>query len=126
MLGKTCKELKRLQVEDDDAGYISHNDVVVISQGYAKLQYLALYVCDITNVTFAMVRQGYLQVIDCCIVLGKRVKFFVDLPLDDGVRLLLKGYVNLIQFCFYLRQGALIDQGLFILVTMGIILSGCF
>ncbi len=28
------------------------------------------------------------------------------------VKLLLKGYVNLIQFCLYLRQGALTDQAL--------------
>jgi coronatine-insensitive protein 1 len=52
--------LKRLQIEDDDASYISHGGVVVISQGCAKLQYLALYVCDITNVAFAMVGQGCL------------------------------------------------------------------
>jgi coronatine-insensitive protein 1 len=92
MLGKTCKELKRLRVEDDDACYISHSDVVVISQGYAKLQYLALYVCDITNAALAMVGQGCLHLTDCYIVLGKRVNVFVDLPLDDGVKLLLEGY----------------------------------
>jgi coronatine-insensitive protein 1 len=102
MLGKTCKELRHLQVEDDDEGYISHNDVVVISQGYAKLRYLALCVCDITNVALAMVGQGCLHLIDCRILLGERVKFFVDLPLDDDVKLLLKGYVNLTQFCLYL------------------------
>jgi coronatine-insensitive protein 1 len=55
MLGKTCKELKCLWVEDDDVGYISHSGVVAISQGCAKLQYMALYVYDITNVALAMV-----------------------------------------------------------------------
>jgi len=45
-------------------------------------------------------------------MLGEKVKKFVDLPLDDGVKLLLKGCVNLTQFCLYLQQGALIDQGL--------------
>jgi coronatine-insensitive protein 1 len=40
VLGKTCKELRHLRVEDDDVGYISHNGVVVISQGCAKLQCL--------------------------------------------------------------------------------------
>ncbi len=44
MLSKTFKELRRLQVEDDDASYISHSGVVAISQGCVKLQYLALYV----------------------------------------------------------------------------------
>jgi coronatine-insensitive protein 1 len=55
VLGKTCKELKCLQIEDDDACYISHNGVVVISQGYAKQRYLALYAYDITNVALVMV-----------------------------------------------------------------------
>ncbi len=37
MLGKTCKELRCLRIEDDDACYISHSGVVVMSQGCAKL-----------------------------------------------------------------------------------------
>jgi hypothetical protein len=44
MLGKTFKELRRLQVEEDDASYISHSGVVAISQGCVKLRYLAFYV----------------------------------------------------------------------------------
>ncbi len=112
MLGKTCKELRCLWIEDDDASYISHSGVVVISQGCAKLQYMALYVYDITNVALAMVGQGHLHLTNCHIVLRKRVNFFVDFPLDDGVKLLLKGYVNLTWFCLYLWQGTLIDQGL--------------
>jgi hypothetical protein len=43
-MGKKFKELRRLWVEDDDASYISHSGVVAISQGCAKLRYLALYV----------------------------------------------------------------------------------
>ncbi len=88
MLGKTCKELRHLRIEDDVACYISHNDVVAILQGCAKLRYLALYLCDITNVAFAMVGQGYLHFKDYRIVLGQRVNF-AYLPLDDGVKLLL-------------------------------------
>jgi hypothetical protein len=37
MLGKTYKELRHLRIEDDDARYILHGGVVVISQGCAKL-----------------------------------------------------------------------------------------
>ncbi len=54
VLGKTCKELRFLRVKDDTS-YISHNGVVAISQGCAKLRYLALYACHITNVTLSMV-----------------------------------------------------------------------
>ncbi len=76
--------------------------MVVISQGCAKLRYLVLYVYDITNVILAMVGQGCLHLTDCYIVLGKKVKKFQDLPLDDGVKLLLKGCVNLIRYYLYL------------------------
>ncbi len=55
MLGKTCMELRCLWIEDDDASCISHSGVVAISQGCAKLQHMALYVYDITNVALAMV-----------------------------------------------------------------------
>ncbi len=111
-MGKTCKEIRCLQIKDDDASYILHGGVVVISQGCAKLQYLALYVCDITNVALVMVGQGCLHLTNCHIVLRKKVKNFTKFPLDDGVKLLLMSYVNLTQFCLYLQQGALIDQGL--------------
>ncbi len=82
-------------MEDDDVGYISHSGVVVISQGCAKLRYLALYVCDITNASFTMVGQGCLHLTNCHIILGERVKNFANLPLDDVVKLLLKDYVNI-------------------------------
>jgi coronatine-insensitive protein 1 len=56
--------------------------------GCAKLRYLALYVCDITNVALAMVGQGCLHLINYRIVFGERVNF-ANFPLDDGVKLLL-------------------------------------
>jgi len=87
VLGKTCKELRRLQVKDDDVGYISQNGVV--SQGCAKLQYLSLYVCDITNVAFFIVGQGCLHLTNYGIMLGEKVNFLADLPFDDGVKLLI-------------------------------------
>ncbi len=64
-----------MRVEDDDASYISHSGVVVISQGYAKLRYLALYVYDITNVALVMVGQVVCtsQIIILC--LEKRSNF---------------------------------------------------
>jgi coronatine-insensitive protein 1 len=99
-------------VEYDDAGYISHSGVVAIAQGCTELHYLTLYVSDITNAALAMVGQGCVHLTDCRIVLGTRVKNVADLPLDDGVKLLLKGCVNLTRFCIYLRQKGLTDQGL--------------
>jgi hypothetical protein len=39
----------------------------------------------------------------------KKGHFFANLPLNDGVKLVLKGCVNLTRFCLYLQQRALID-----------------
>jgi len=63
--------------------------VVVISQGCAKLQYLFLYVCDITNVALVIVGQGCLHLTNYRIMLGKKVIFFANLPFYVGVKLLL-------------------------------------
>jgi coronatine-insensitive protein 1 len=112
VLGRTCKELRRLRVEDDEEGYISQRGVVAVAQGCAQLRYLVLYLCDITNAALAMLGQGCVHLTDCRIVLGARFKGVADLPLDDGVKLLLKGCVNLTRFALYLRHKALTDQGL--------------
>jgi coronatine-insensitive protein 1 len=96
MLGKTCKEPRHLRIEDDDARYISHGGVVVISQGCAKFRYLTLCVCDITNVALVVVGHGCLHLTYYHIVLGERINNFADLPLDDVVKLLLTCCVNLI------------------------------
>jgi coronatine-insensitive protein 1 len=61
----------------------------------AKLPYLALYANDIANVALAMVGQGCLHLTDYHIVLGKKINFFANSPLDDGSKLILQGYVNL-------------------------------
>jgi hypothetical protein len=53
-----------------------------------------------------MVGQGF-HLTNCHIMIGEGVKFFVDLPMGDGVKLFLKGCVNLIRFCLYLQQGTL-------------------
>jgi len=86
--------------------------MVVISQGCAKLQYLSLYVCDITNVALVIVGQGCLHLTNYCLMLGGKVIFLANLPLYDGVKLLLYGYANLTRFCLYLRQGPLTHHGL--------------
>jgi coronatine-insensitive protein 1 len=112
VLGRTCKELRRLRVEDDEEGYISQRGVVAVAQGCAQLRYLVLYLCDITNAALAMLGQGCVHLTDCRIVLGARFKGVADLPLDDGVKLLLKGCVNLTRFALYLRHKGLTDQGL--------------
>jgi coronatine-insensitive protein 1 len=94
MLGKTFKELRHLRIEDDDASYISHSGVLLFHK-VAQSCDIWSYMSDITNAALAMVRQGYLHLTNCHIVIGERVKNFADVPLNDGVKLLLKGCVNL-------------------------------
>jgi hypothetical protein len=63
--------------------------MVVISQGCAKLQYLSLYVYDITNVALVIMGQRCLHLTNYHIMLGEKVNLFAKLPLNDGVKLLL-------------------------------------
>ena len=112
VLGRNCRRLRRLRVDHDDTGFITQTGVVAIAQGCGQLRQLILYVSDITNAALAMVGQGCLQLTDMRLVLGSDIRHVADLPLDDGIKLLIKGCVNLTRFAVYLRHGGLTDRGL--------------
>jgi coronatine-insensitive protein 1 len=112
VLGKTCTRLRRLRVEHDDAGSVTQRGVVALAQGCGQLQQLVLYVSDITNAALAMVGHGCEHLTDFRIVLEPTAKRIVDLPLDDGIKLLLKGCRSLSKMAVYLRHGGLTDRGM--------------
>lgn len=112
VLGKTCKNLRRLRVEHDDAGTITQRGVVAVAQGCGQLQQIVVYVSDITNAALAMVGHGCQHLTDFRLVLEPTAKSVVDLPLDDGIKLLLKGCRNLSKMAVYLRHGGLTDRGM--------------
>ena len=112
VVGKVCKGLIRLRVEHDEAGSITQRGVVAVVQGCGLLQQLILYVSDISNAALAMVGEGCTHLTDFRLVLESVVRHVVDLPLDDGLKLLLKGCINLTRLAVYLRHGGLTDKGM--------------
>lgn len=112
-LGRTCKHLRRLRVEHDDAGAITQRGVVAVAQGCPRLRQLVVYVADITNAALAMLGQGLPHLTDFRLVLEPAARRrIVDLPLDDGIKLLLKGCSRLSKLAIYLRHGGLSDKGM--------------
>ena len=57
VLARHCKKLKRLRIErgadeqglEDEEGLVSQRGLIALAQGCLELEYLAVYVSDITN-----------------------------------------------------------------------------
>lgn len=114
-IGKACKELRKLRVEDDETGAITQRGIVAVAQGCVKLVQLILYVANISNAALAMVGQCCPHLTDIRIVLEAKPRPGLDppdFPLDDGLKLMLKGCVNVDRLAFYMRHGCLTDNGM--------------
>lgn len=117
---ENCKKLRRLRVErgEDEAGlegeqnFVSHKGLSVISQGCPNLEYIAVYVSDMTNSALESVGKFCKNLRDFRLVLLDKKEQVTDLPLDNGVMALLLGCQKLRRFGFYLRPGGLTDIGL--------------
>lgn len=120
VVANTCKKLKRLRVErgaddptlEDEQGWISHKGLALVAQGCPLLEYIAVYVSDICNATLETFGQCCKNLKDFRLVLLDKEEHITDLPLDNGVRALLRGCQKLSRFAFYVRPGGLTDTGL--------------
>ncbi|XWS07667.1 hypothetical protein CRYUN_Cryun41cG0009300 [Craigia yunnanensis] len=120
VLAQSCKRLKRLRIErgadehgmDDEEGVVSPIGLVALAQGCLELEYLAVYVSDITNASLVYIGAYSKNLCDFRLVLLDREERITDLPLDNGVRALLSGCEKLRRFALYLRPGGLTDVGL--------------
>ncbi|KAH9614926.1 hypothetical protein KSS87_001892 [Heliosperma pusillum] len=123
IVATSCKSLKRLRIERgaDDAdiqgvgegsGTITHRGLIAIAEGCRELEYIAVYVTDITNEAFTRMGANLKNLNDFRIVLLDKEATIPDLPLDNGVRALLEGCQDIRRFALYLRQGGLTDAGL--------------
>lgn len=116
----TCKRLKRLRIErgaDDqgmgvEPGAVTQRGLVAVAQGCQDLEYLAVYVSDITNEALENIGAKLQNLNDFRLVLLDTEEAITDMPLDSGVRALLQGCQNMRRFAFYVRQGGLTDVGL--------------
>ncbi|XP_061356701.1 coronatine-insensitive protein 1-like isoform X2 [Gastrolobium bilobum] len=120
VLGRCCRKLKRLRIErgdddqgmEDEEGTVSHRGLIALSQGCTELEYLAVYVSDITNASLEHIGAHLKNLCDFRLVLLDHEEKITDLPLDNGVRALLRGCEKLNRFALYLRRGGLTDVGL--------------
>lgn len=120
VVSQTCRKLKRLRIErgDDDQGLedaqgtVSHQGLIAIAEGCPDLEYLAVYVSDITNSALVSIGTHSKNLSDFRLVLLDTQERITELPLDNGVRSLLQGCTKLRRFALYLRTGGLTDVGL--------------
>ncbi|CAO2825620.1 unnamed protein product [Amaranthus hypochondriacus] len=120
VVSSTCKKLKRLRIErgaDElalgvDPGVVTQTGLIAVAQGCPDLEYLAVYVTDITNEALEYVGANLKNLNDFRLVLLDREEQITDLPLDNGVRALLQGCQKMQRFALYVRQGGLTNIGL--------------
>ncbi|CAA3015327.1 Hypothetical predicted protein [Olea europaea subsp. europaea] len=120
VLAQSCKKMKRLRIErgadeqemEDVEGIVSQRGLIALAQGCLELEYLAVYVSDITNASLECFGTYSKNMCDFRLVLLDREEIITDLPLDNGVRSLLIGCDKLRRFALYLRPGGLTDLGL--------------
>ncbi|XP_071685706.1 coronatine-insensitive protein 1-like [Rutidosis leptorrhynchoides] len=120
ILSTYCKKLKRLRIErgadelelEYEEGVVSQRGLTAIAQGCLNLEYIAVYVSDITNAALECVGLHLKNLVDFRMVLLDREEVIADLPLDNGVRSLVSSCHNLRRFALYLRPGGLTDVGL--------------
>ncbi|KAG8390081.1 hypothetical protein BUALT_Bualt01G0046400 [Buddleja alternifolia] len=120
VLARFCKKIKRLRIErgddeqglEDVEGFVSQRGLIALAQGCLQLEYLAVYVSDITNASLECIGTHLKNLNDFRLVLLDREEIITDLPLDNGVQSLLIGCHKLKRFALYLRPGGLTDVGL--------------
>lgn len=120
VLAHSCKRLKRLRIErgadeqgmGDEGGLVSQRGLMDLARGCLELEYLAVYVSDITNSSLECIGTYSKNLCDFRLVLLDREEKITDLPLDNGVRAILRGCEKLRRFALYLRPGGLTDVGL--------------
>lgn len=120
VVARTCRKLRRLRIErgedeqglEDEQGTVSHRGLSAIAEGCPELEYLAVYVSDITNAALESMGARCKNLCDFRLVLLEREERITELPLDAGVRALLRGCGKLRRFALYLRPGGLTDAGL--------------
>eukprot|EP00252_Welwitschia_mirabilis_P016061 TRINITY_DN35531_c0_g1_i1.p1 TRINITY_DN35531_c0_g1~~TRINITY_DN35531_c0_g1_i1.p1 ORF type:complete len:622 (+),score=61.25 TRINITY_DN35531_c0_g1_i1:77-1867(+) len=118
VVANVCKKLRRLRVERGPEepnleGSVSQIGVSCIAQGCPLLEYIAIYVLDISNSALETIGQHCQNLRDFRLVLLDKQEHIADLPLDRGVKGLLEGCQKLNRFAFYVRRGALTDRGLY-------------
>ncbi|PWA98437.1 hypothetical protein CTI12_AA019520 [Artemisia annua] len=107
VIGQVCKKLRKLT----HYGRVTHMGLIALVQGCNNLEYLDVTLSDISN-----------EAIECIGTHLKNLHYFRmnfpkkddinDLPLDNGIRAMLKGCIKLKRLHISLCDGGLTDVGL--------------
>nr|WKY18099.1 coronatine-insensitive protein 1 [Lilium hybrid division VII] len=120
VVARTCRRLRSLRIErgdddnglEDEQGVVTQRGMSALAQGCPELEFLAIYVTDITNAALVSVATCCRNLRDFRLVLLDREESIPDLPLDNGVRALLIACPKITRLAIYLRPGGLSDVGL--------------
>ncbi|GKE10830.1 leucine-rich repeat, cysteine-containing subtype protein [Tanacetum coccineum] len=107
VIGQICKKLRKLT----HYGCVTHMGLIALVEGCTNLEYLDVTLSDISN-----------EAIECVGTHLKNLRVFrmdlykkddmTDLPLDNGIRAMLKGCIKLKRLRICLCDGGLTDVGL--------------
>ncbi|KAI3791977.1 hypothetical protein L2E82_05845 [Cichorium intybus] len=99
VVAQCFKKLKRLRVErgadeqemEDEEGIVSQRGLTAVAEGCLDLEYIAVYISDITNAALETMGMNLKKLRDFRMVLLDREEVITDLPLDNGIQSLLSG-----------------------------------
>ncbi|GKC31874.1 coronatine-insensitive protein 1-like protein [Tanacetum coccineum] len=107
-----CKKLRRVKIKrGGEEGQLSHVGLTTLAKGCPELECLHVNVKDITNETLECIGANLKKLYDFSLVLRQEGEQLSDLPLDVGVRALLKGCTKLVKLGIHLRTGGITDVG---------------
>ncbi|PWA52567.1 hypothetical protein CTI12_AA454130 [Artemisia annua] len=111
-VGHICKKLRRITVEKSgQVGLVSDVGLLALAIGCLELESLHITIKDVRNVVLEFIGTSLKNLLDFGMVLHNKEEYVSDLPLDNGIRALLKGCTKLEKLSIHLRLGGLTDLG---------------
>ncbi|GJY10777.1 leucine-rich repeat, cysteine-containing subtype protein [Tanacetum coccineum] len=105
VIGRFCKKLRKLTHHGD----LTQMGLIALVQGCTNLEYLDVTLLDISNEAFECVGTHLKNICDFHMHLYNKG---IDLPLDNGIRAMLKGCIKLKRLTLFLHDEELTDVGL--------------
>lgn len=116
VIANNCKNLRRLRVERGDRdvqqGFVTQKGLISVALSCHHLEYVAAYVSDINNAALVTIASNCPNLKDFRLVLLDEENDISDVPLDEGVKILMQKCHYIHRFALYLRRGLLTDRGM--------------
>nr|GEX30286.1 hypothetical protein [Tanacetum cinerariifolium] len=109
VIGQVCKKLRKLI----HLGRVTHMGLIALVQGCTNLEFLDVSLSNISNEAIEYVGTHLKNLGDFSMALSKKAgNSITDLPLDNGIRAMLKGCIKLKRLTLSLCDEELTDVGL--------------